>query len=76
MANGDGPNDFGGQIIREEIKDKILRRIDKVDRNRLFKRQEARTRGHRWNIKSQMNHMDVRKHFFSLKVVRKWDFSW
>ncbi|KAK8729364.1 hypothetical protein OTU49_008790, partial [Cherax quadricarinatus] len=52
---------------------KILRGIDKVNRDRMFQRRDTETRGHNWKLKTQTSHRDVRKYFFSHRVVRKWN---
>ncbi len=47
---------------------KILKGIDRVDKDRLFN-----TRGHRWKLSAQMSHRDIRKNFFCVRVVDKWN---
>ena len=52
---------------------KILKGIDRVDKDSLFNTRGTRTRGHRWKLSAQMSHRDIRKNFFSVRVVDKWN---
>ncbi len=52
---------------------KILRGIDRVDKDKLFSSGGTRTRGHKWKHSTQMSHRDVRNIFFSVRVVNKWN---
>nr|XP_053632169.1 uncharacterized protein LOC128688366 [Cherax quadricarinatus] len=40
---------------------KILRGINKVDRDRMFQRWDTATRGHSWKLKTQMDYRDVNR---------------
>ncbi len=52
---------------------KILRGLNRVDMDKHFNTDGTRTRGHRWRLSTQMSHRDVRKKFFSVRVVNKWN---
>jgi ribonuclease P/MRP protein subunit RPP40 len=53
---------------------KLIRGFDKVDYNRFFQLvQSTRTRGHRFKIVKQRSRLDVRKYFFSQRIVNVWN---
>ncbi len=52
---------------------KILRGIDRVNKDKLFNTGGTRTRGHRWKLSTHMSHRDVRRNFFSVRVVNGWN---
>lgn len=38
----------------------------------MYERRESRICGHSWKLKINMNHKDVSKYLFSLKLIGKW----
>src|SRR6266849_2390670 len=47
---------------------------DRIDFNKFFKIQSSnRTRGHNCRIIKQRSHLDIRKYFFSQRVVNTWN---
>ena len=53
---------------------KIMNGIDKSDKDELFTIQsEARTRGHTKKLFKRQLRLDLRKHFFSQRVVDEWN---
>ena len=53
---------------------KILVSKDRVDFNNFFHIQSSnRTRGHNGRIVKQRSHLDIRKYFFSQRVVNTWN---
>ncbi len=52
---------------------KILRGIEREDKDNLFNMRSTRTRGHWWKMSTQMSHRDVRKNFISVRVVNRWN---
>ena len=53
---------------------KILRGISKVDSSRWFSLTDSsRTRSHRLKLAKLRSRLDVRKHFFSQRVVNTWN---
>ena len=53
---------------------KFVRGLYKVSTKNYFERnEEERTRGHRFKLKKQAAHLEIRKHFFGLRVVDAWN---
>ena len=53
---------------------KMLRSNDKVDFNNFFEIQSYnKTRGHNCRIVKQRSNLDIRKYFFSQRVVNTWN---
>ena len=53
---------------------KLLKGIDKLDYNRFFEIQSSdRTRGHNCRIVKKRSRLDIRKYFFSQRVVNVWN---
>ena len=52
---------------------KIFKGLTKVDANTLFKFNVTSTRGHRHKLFKQYSRLDIRKHFFTQRVVDIWN---
>ena len=53
---------------------KIIKNIDKCDKNKLFTiQQSVRTRGHNQKIFKKQYRLELRKHFFSQRVINDWN---
>ena len=53
---------------------KMLRSKVRIDFNNFFKIQSSnRTRGHNCRIVKHRSHLDIRKYFFSQRVVNTWN---
>ena len=53
---------------------KILNGYEDIDRNMLFKLKEgSRTRGHKAALLKEQFRLDMRKYYFSQRVINEWD---
>ena len=52
---------------------KILHNIDDIPGNTLFPINTGRTRGHNLRLKKEYSRLDVRKYFFSQRIVNEWN---
>ena len=53
---------------------KTLRGINKIDESSLFQLvNNSRTRGHRFKLSKARSKLDIRKNFFSQRVVNSWN---
>ena len=52
---------------------KIVKEFDKVNCDRFFKLNNIGLRGHRYKFVKNRSRLDVRKHFFSQRVVNTWN---
>ena len=53
---------------------KIIKGLTKVDYNRWFVfSKESRTRGHRYKLSKSRSRLEVRKNFFSQRVINEWN---
>ena len=52
---------------------KIFKGFTKVDKNSLFMFNELFTRGHRYKLFKQYSRLDIRKFFFTQRVVDIWN---
>ena len=52
---------------------KYVKGLDIVNCDQFFDRRGTRTRGHNMRFKKKEARRDVRKHFFSVRVVEKWN---
>lgn len=48
---------------------KTLNRLTNFDKDRVFKARMERSRGHRWNLQKERVRRDVKKYFFSNKMI-------
>jgi hypothetical protein len=54
---------------------KMIKGLNKTDyRNFFTLAQNARTRGHRFKLLKKRSRLDIRKHFFSQRVVNEWNY--
>ena len=52
---------------------KIMKQIYTMDKEKLFKFQENQTRGHKYKIYKKQTRLNIRKYFFSVRVVNDWN---
>ena len=53
---------------------KILKEIDRIDPDKFFAvRQGSRTRGHKFKIEKQRSRLNIRKYFFTNRIVDNWN---
>ena len=53
---------------------KMVKQLSSVPCNRFFKRAEdSVTRGHTWKLVKESCHLDCRLHFFSQRVINRWN---
>ena len=53
---------------------KIIKGFNKVDRSKMFTLSgEGKTRGHQFKLNKVRSRLDIRKHFFSQRVINKWN---
>ena len=53
---------------------KMIKGLNKIDYRSFFEiAQNSRTRGHRFELRKNRSRLDVRKHFFSQRVVNEWN---
>ena len=53
---------------------KLIKGIDKLDKNIFFSQAENnKVRGHQYKLRKSHSRLDIRKHYFSNRIVNTWN---